>query len=70
MSDEHKLIAFELARRGWGYTQIAQELGHAFTTIQKLFEKPASSYAIPVPASSDWKLRIERACVSNSMEAA
>lgn len=62
MSDEHKLIAFELARRDWNYAQIADELGHAFTTIQKLFYKPASSYAIPVPLSNSWKLRIERAC--------
>lgn len=62
MSDEHKLIAFELARRGWTKTDIARELGHAITTVAKLFSQPASTYKIQVPLSDSWKLRIERAC--------
>lgn len=62
MSDEHKLIAFELARRGWDRTQIARELGHCAATINRLFSQPASFCRVHVPTSDAWKLRIERAC--------
>jgi len=58
LTDEEKLLVFALTRRSWSPTRIAKKIGCEPSVITSLLVRPASSYAVPVPRTHDWKAQI------------